>query len=404
VEQRVSITTTSEATATKTAPHPALRWALWVSVVLALMLIVTFIAGRSGASGAPLDPDNPGPDGMQALAQVLSDQGVDVQVVRGVSSLPEESAQGATVMVSTTDFLSQDSGDDLLDYASAATSLVVLSPADNLREVIDVDVDTRSTTTPTAMSPECENTLWQAGDKVTDGDTLLEVDSTLERDEATICLPPSPGYNAGGARSGYLVEVDNTGAAPTTLAGLGASLTNANITNEANAATGLRLLGSNDRLIWVIPSIRDAGELPPTGLFDVLPAPLLPSIVLLLVALGVWALVRGRRLGPVTTEPLPVIIRAIETTASRGRLYREARDRPRALASLQLATRRRLASRLGLAATASPELVVTAVAGATGRHTDEINRLLVDTNVDDDDTLVQIARDLHSLEEGIPTT
>ena len=400
----MSITTTSEATATKTAPHPALRWALWVSVVLALMLIVTFIAGRSGASGAPLDPDNPGPDGMQALAQVLSDQGVDVQVVRGVSSLPEESAQGATVMVSTTDFLSQDSGDDLLDYASAATSLVILSPADNLREVIDVDVDTRSTTTPTAMSPECENTLWQAGDKVTDGDTLLEVDSTLERDEATICLPPSPGYNAGGARSGYLVEVDNTGAAPTTLAGLGASLTNANITNEANAATGLRLLGSNDRLIWVIPSIRDAGELPPTGLFDVLPAPLLPSIVLLLVALGVWALVRGRRLGPVTTEPLPVIIRAIETTASRGRLYREARDRPRALASLQLATRRRLASRLGLAATASPELVVTAVAGATGRHTDEINRLLVDTNVDDDDTLVQIARDLHSLEEGIPTT
>lgn len=405
----MSITTTPESTATKAAPHPARTWVLWISVVLVLMLIVTFIAGRSGASGAPLDPNNPGPDGMQALAQVLGNQGVDVQVVRGVSSLPDESAQGATVMVSTTDFLSKDSGEDLINYASAASSLVILSPADNLREVFGVDVDTSSTRTPTAMSPECENTLWEAGDKVTGGDTLLEVDSTIERDEAAICLPPSPGYNAGGARSGYLVEVslngvNLNGTTPATLAGIGAALTNANILDEANAATGLRLLGSNDRLIWVIPSIRDAGELPPTGLFDVLPAPLLPSIVLLLFALGVWALVRGRRLGPVTTEPLPVVIRAIETTASRGRLYREAQDRPRALASLQLAARRRLASRLGLAAGASPDQVVTAVAAATGRHTDEINRLLVDTSVNDDDTLVQIARDLRSLEEGIPST
>ncbi len=411
-----SITATAApgSTATPAASHPARRWVLWISVVLVLMLIVTFIAGRSGASGAALDPNNPGPDGMQALAQVLGDQGVGVQVVRGVSNLPDGSANGATVMVSTTNLLSKDSGEDLLNYVNDASSFVILSPADNLHEVFDIDVDVNVLNTPTAMSPECENTLWDARDQVTNGDTLLEVDSTIGPDEVTICLPPSPGYNTGGARSGYLVEVDREGidqdgidpnrAASTTLAGVGSSLTNANILDQANAATGLRLLGSSDRLIWVIPSIRDAGELSPTGLFDVLPAPMLPSIVLLLLALGVWALVRGRRLGPVTTEPLPVIIHAIETTTSRGRLYREARDRPRAMASLQLATRQRLASRLGLALGANPEQVVTAVAAATGRHTGEINRLLVDTNVDDDDTFVQIARDLRSLEEGIPST
>ncbi len=400
----MSLATASGPTATKATPHPVRRWALWISVVVGLMLIVTFVAGRSGSSGAPLDPDNPGPDGMQALAQVLGDQGVDVQVARGVDNLPAGSAEGATVLVPTTDFLSEDSGAELLRYASAARSLVILSPADNLREVFTIDVGSSSTTTPTAMSPECDSPLWDAGDQVSGGDTLLQLGDAIDREDATICLPPSPGYNAGGARSGYIVTVDQSGATPTTLAGIGASLTNANITDQANAATGLRLLGSSDRLIWVIPSIRDAGDLPPTGLFDVMPAPVLPSIVILLFALGVWALVRGRRLGPVTTEPLPVIIRAIETTASRGRLYAEARDRPRAVASLQLAARRRLASRLGLAAGASPDQVVTAVAAATGRHTDEINRLLVDTSVDDDDTLVQIARDLRSLDEGIPST
>lgn len=405
-------TTTTKATIdkpTKATPHPARRWVLWISVVLGAMVIVTLVAGRSGSSDALFDPDNPGPDGMQALAQVLGDEGVDVQVVRGVGSLPAGSAQGATVLVSTTDFLAAPSGDDVLRYASDADSVVILSPADNLRDVFDIDVDTSSTTTPTAMSPECDNPLWDAGDQVTDADTLLAVGEAINRDDATICLPPSPGYNAGGARSGYLVTVDRSGAekssqTPTTLAGIGASLTNANILNQANAATGVRLLGGSDRLIWVIPSIRDAGELPPTGLFDVMPAPFLPSIFILLLALGLWAFVRGRRLGPVTTEPLPVIIRAIETTASRGRLYREARDRSRAVASLQLAARRRLASRLGLAAGTSPEQVVSAVAAATGRHTDDITRVLVDTSVNDDDTLVQIARDLRSLEEGIPST
>ncbi len=378
------------------------------------MVFVTYLAGLAGSSDTPLDPDNPGPNGMQALAQVLGDRGTEVEVVRGVSSLPDESAEGATVMVSTTDFLSAESGDELLNYARSADSIVILSPADNLRAVFDIDVDANSIDTPTAMSPECDSTLWVPSDRVTDGDTLLQVGDGIERADASICLPPSAGYNAGGARSGYIVELgqngvnhsggDQSGSAQTTLAGIAASLTNANILDEANAATGLRLLGSTDRLIWVIPSIQDAGELPPTNLFDVLPAPLLPSIALLLFALGVWALVRGRRLGPVTTEPLPVTIHAIETTASRGRLYREAKDRPRALASLQLAARRRLASRLGLAAGTTPDQVVTAVAAVTGRHTDEINRLLVDTSVDDDDTLVQIARDLRSLEEGIPST
>ncbi len=404
----------STSTPSESSAHPVRRWALWISIVLALMVLVTYLAGLAGSSDTPLDPDNPGPNGMQALAQVLGDQGTEVEVVRGVSSLPDESAEGATVMVSTTDFLSAESGDDLLRYARSAESVVILSPADNLQDVFGIDVEANSLSTPTAMSPECDSTLWDPSDRVTDGDTLLQVGDTIDRDDASICLPPSPGFNAGGARSGYIVElgssgVDQSGAiqsgsAPTILAGIASSLTNANILDEANAATGLRLLGSTDRLIWVIPSVADAGDLPPTGLFDVLPAPVAPSIALLLVALGVWALVRGRRLGPVTTEPLPVIIRAIETTASRGRLYREAKDRPRALASLQLAARRRLASRLGLAAGTTPDQVVTAVAAATGRHTDEINRLLVDTSVDNDDTLVQIARDLRSLEEGIPST
>ncbi|CAN5511045.1 DUF4350 domain-containing protein [soil metagenome] len=387
--------------------HRVRRWVLWIGAVLVLMLVFTYIAGLAGSSDKDLDPDNPHSNGMQALAQVLDDQGVSVEVARGVEELPGDSAQGATVMVVTTDYLSPSSGQALLDYSQDASSLVVLSPTDTLQATFDIDATVVDRLTTTPMSPECAARWWAEGERVTHGDALIDIDQSVPADtdqSVTTCVPPSAGFNAGGSQSGYLVELDQGDNPPIILAGLSQSWTNQHILNEANAATSLRVLGQSDRLIWLIPSISDAGDLPARGLFDVLPDAVAPAMVLFVCALGMLALVMGRRLGPVSTEPLPVVIRAIETTVSRGRLYAEARDRSRALASLQLASRRRLATRLGLAARAEPEDVVAAVARATGRRTDDIRRLLADARVDDDSTLVAIARDVRALEEGTIST
>ncbi|MGB6020763.1 MAG: DUF4350 domain-containing protein [Ornithinimicrobium sp.] len=380
------------------------RWSVWGAVILVLMVVATYVAGVSGSSERPLDPDNPGEDGMQALAEVLRDQGVEIAVVRGLDNLPSASAGGATVLISSTAYLSDASGADVRAYTQDADSVVILSPEGNLSDVLGVDVETDARSTPTAMAPECDSTFWAPQDRVSRGDTLLDVSADIAREDALTCLPPSPGYNAGGSRSGYWVELAPRSSQPrTVVAGIATALTNAYVVEEANAATGLRLLGSTDRLVWVIPSISDAGDQPPVSLTDVLPSAVVPAAVLVLVALLALTVVRGRRLGRVTTEPLPVLIHAIETTTSRGRLYQEARDRPRALASLQLAARRRLASRLSLAVGSTPEEVVQAVAHATGRPVLDVHRLLVDPTVDDDATLVQIARDVRSLEDGMVT-
>ena len=56
---------------------------------------------------------------------------------------------------------------------------------------------------------------------------------------------------------------------------------------------------------------------------------------------------RGRRLGPLVVEPLPVVVKAVESTQGRGRLYRRVRDRAHAAEILRAATARRLAARLG---------------------------------------------------------
>ena len=380
----------------------ARRLVLWSVVVLAVTALVTVLLGLSGSSTRPLDPENPDGNGMQALAEVLSQRGVQVDIVRGVGSLPQQPAAGATVLIASTGYLSAESGGEVMQYARSASSLVVLSPADNLRQTLDIDVDVSDRSTPTPMSPECDLALWNPGEKVSRADRRLSVGDEVSREQVTTCLPPSPGFNAGGAREGHLVELAPSAQRPRVIvAGMGVALTNERITAEANAATGLRLLGSSQRLVWVIPTPADAGETPPQGLMDVLPAPLAPSAALIVAALAVWSIVRGRRLGPVTSEPLPVVIRAIETTRSRGRLYQDAADRDRALMALQLASRRRLASRLALPPSASPEAVVTAVAAATGRDVGAVHRLLVDSSAPDDETLMRVAREVRSLEEGV---
>lgn len=383
----------------------ARKLALWALLVLLIAIGAAALNGMRTANQLPFDPDNPEDNGMQALARVLEQEGVDVTVARGLPALLRAPVStDTTVLVAGTALVGADAGQQIMTYAEGAGLLVVLTPESNTQEALGLPVegDTRAQTG--AAAPACEATLlhWREGDEISAGNRLVEV--TGDAGSAQPCFPPTPGYNAGGAQAGYLIELPATAtvAGPDTIvAGIASSLTNQHITADANAAAGLRLLGAHERLVWYVPSIADAGETPPQSLIDVLPDAFLPSVVVLVLALGATMIWRGRRLGPVVTEPLPAVIRSVETTQSRSRMYHRAADRERALAALQLAARRRLAARVGLSQHAPPEHVVRSLSEATGRHTEELHRLLVDATAPNDETLVRIAREVRSLEEGM---
>lgn len=385
-----------------TPAPPRRRLLVWVAVVLGVALVGALLAGLRGPNALPLDPDNPEDNGLQALARVLEDRGVDVVVARGLDDLRSQPVDAGTrVLVVGTAYLSPDAGAAVVQHAAGADALLVLDPGPNTGEVLDLPVTVDDWgDRGTALEPHCDSPTWSPADTVSGADALIEV--TDGTGAGTACFPPSAGYNAGGAQAGHVVELAADGDRPRTLVlGITPALTNGRILEQANAALGLRLLGGADRLLWYVPTVADAGDQAPQSLEDVLPDATAPSVALLLAALGAAMLWRGRRLGPVVTEPLPAVIRSVETTQSRSRMYRRARDRRHALASLQLAARRRLALRLGLPRHAPPDDVVRAVAAASGRHTDEIHRLLADPAAADDETLVRIARDVRALEEGM---
>jgi hypothetical protein len=215
---------------------------------------------------------------------------------------------------------------------------------------------------------------------------------------ATTCFPDK---GDGGAA---MVSLPADAGRPTViLLGDNTLITNGAILNVDNAAIALRLFGQSDRLIWYVPSLADIAASDSTSR-SIAPAWFQPGIALVGSSVLFLCLWRGRRLGRLVTEPLPVIVRAVETTESRGRMYRKSRDRTRALSVLQMATRKRLAAYLGLPASCAIGSVAAAAAAVSGRPYQDVLAVLTASAAPDDSSLVTLANTLTALEKEVRRT
>jgi hypothetical protein len=179
------------------------------------------------------------------------------------------------------------------------------------------------------------------------------------------------------------------------------SLTNAHVLEADNAALALRLLGQERHLVWYVADATDTPASDGVQLSALLPPWLIPG--LWLVFAGVLALVlwRGRRLGPLVTEPLPVVVRAAESTRSRGQIYRSTGDRQHAAAVLVEASRRRLTELVRLPRGAPLDTLVGAVAARTGRDPWTVYEMLSVPLIAKDSQLVELGQRLTQLENEV---
>jgi hypothetical protein len=194
----------------------------------------------------------------------------------------------------------------------------------------------------------------------------LEVDRALEY--------PAAGDGCFRGEHGALVVEPRPGIV---LLGAPELLTNAQVLRADNAAAALRLLGRGERLIWYVPSLDDLVADDGVSVGSLLPPWIRPGLWLGTIAVLALIAWRARRLGPLATEPLSVVVKAIETTRSRGRLYRKAGDRAHAAAALRGAARTRIAERLRLGASGrDPATLVRDVARHVDRPAAEVATLL----------------------------
>lgn len=363
-----------------------------VGSVLLVLVVLSLITVSSATRGGDLDPDNPGANGARAVARVLAQHGVQVTVVRRAAGL-EAAAVGrdTTVLVTSTDQLGRATARALGARVVSAGAVVLAAPGSTVLDALRLPLEPDDAGGADSTAARCDDRLL-AG--------------------LTVDVGPSTGYRAR-AGSGAVGCFPGDGERPaaliarvdrrvTTYAVGGTDvLTNEHVTQADNAAVALRLLGQRDRLVWYVPDRRDIAAGDAGSVRAQLPRALLPALWLGGFALLAVLLWRGRRLGRLVVEPLPVVVKAVESTQGRGRLYRRVRDRPHAAEILRAASRRRLAARLRLPASTAPRDLVLPVAQATGRDPRDVHDLLLPGPVLDDTALTRLADDLAALEREV---
>ncbi|MBV9720946.1 MAG: hypothetical protein JO082_03400, partial [Mycobacterium sp.] len=181
-------------------------------------------------------------------------------------------------------------------------------------------------------------------------------------------------------------------------------MTNEGLLQAGNAALAMNLAGQHPRLVWYAPQRIEGGASSSATIFDLIP----DNVIWMLVQVGLAAILialwKGRRVGPLVAEELPVVVRASETVEGRGRLYRSRRARDRAAQALRTATLQRLLPRLGLAADTSTPAVMIAVAQRSRSHPEAVRHILFGPPPATDAGLVELARALDDIERQVAQT
>ncbi|PVE96073.1 DUF4350 domain-containing protein [Microbacterium sp. TPD7012] len=358
----------------------------WV-IVVALVLLVAFVALRVSASGpgarGTLDPEGRDDSGALALAEILRDQGVEVSVARSRAEARAAVGDDTTLVMTNPYTLSDDALAELLEPADR---IVFLSTGTHLLNVLDIGENAPGSSAP--ADAEC------------DVPEFAEV-GTIRADRF---FSPADGVEACfGDADGAAVLVDDRADRDVLVVEGTKLFSNAYLAENGNAALALALLGQTERVVWYVPSFGDTdieGQSPDT--LGSLTPPWVTPVILLLLAAGVAAAIwRGQRFGPLVAETLPVTVRASETMHGRARLTAKAGDAPHAGQALRDGAQRRLARRLGLAVHAGSDEVADAASDRLRIPRGTLQALLAGPLPADDAALVELARRLDELEAAV---
>lgn len=354
------------------------------------------------------DPRSTTPQGNRALAQLLTDDGVRVETTDDLDSAVASSDSGTLFVVSSPDVLSAEQAARI--GRATYGRLLLLRPGTPALRAFGLAV--RQTASPAGpVAPGCTDPGAVAAGAIDLADGRSGYRAVGGAAVSLRCYPTDAGPTDAGPRdagvaggAGWL----RVGGPFGTVDLVAGGISNAVLAHEGNAAFGLNVFGSQPRIVWLMGRAAAAAANGSPGLLPVWWIPAIAQAFVALVVVGIW---RGRRLGPILREPLPVTVRAAETVAGHGRLYARIGARDRAAQSLRAGVRGRLGRRYGHGAYGAAgagtarhdaddvQPLAAAIAARTGRPIADVGRLLAGPPPSSDDDLVRLAADLDRLEQ-----
>lgn len=316
------------------------------------------------------------------MATLLADEGVSITILDNAldaaANTDENTDENTTVVVANGDRLSDDEARALRDAPHAR--LVLLRPNSLALRAFDVAA-TATGAVDARLAPSCPDRSATLAGPVKFSD-MRAAYAPSEGRSAVTCYAAEPGF-------GYL----RTTAAGKDLHLVAGGWSNADLDLAGNAALGMNVLGSQPNLVWLMAQRSATVPDDPT----LLPAWWQMAVVQAFLGIVVVAVWRGRRLGPILVEALPVTIRAAETVEGHGRLYHRISARERAAEALREGSRRRLAAVLGQAG--DPHQFAELVTRRSGTDVRRVYHMLFGPVPRTDSELIQLGIDLDQLEQ-----
>jgi hypothetical protein len=361
-----------------------MRWIVLLGLVVVLVAVGTVLFGPDQGESRPLDPADTSLKGSKALAELLRGQGVQVDRVDSVEEAAAKGPGRLLLITSTLYFndhdLAEIQGDRVLVHSFG--SLDALAPG------VETEPDPAR---QRSREPECALPAATAAGSVFIGGAAFTGPSG-----SVGCYPAGDGWT--------LLSYPNAGGT-TTVLGSADFMSNQRLSEDGNAALALNLLSTGKPVTWLVrPDEPPVGQLPGEAgrsVYDLMPAGIPWAVLMAGLTVVLVAFWRGRRLGPVVVEKLPVVVRAAETVEGRGQLYRARRARARAADSLRAGTIDRLTPRLGLYSGADRHQIVAALAVRTGEDQQRVGGALYGPPPIDDNGLVALAGYLDFIERKV---
>lgn len=379
------------------------RGRFWWSLTLIFSaLLAVMMASTPTKDSALLSLNNSGDDGARATGEVLRGRGLDVRQITRLGAARIARPQDTTLAVVLPSQMIGYQLDSVLAYPG---DIVFVGVTPDLLAAIDPRLGSADTAEVTLRGARCSAPDAIAAGRISTGGAEMDAAGV---DGATVCFPSTGGI-------GPFVVLTRGGHTITLLSDATLPM-NGNLTDYGNAALVFRALGKHPTLVWYLGNPLDTSTLTyshssgagsgtggdtaePSA--DFLPPGTGTALYALAIAVLIAAIWRGRRMGPLVTEALPVVVPSSETTRGRARLYRRARAYGRASASLRAAAAERMGRRLGVPRGGDAASLIRAVARATGREPVAVERLVYGPPPDGEHAMMDLVQELDTLERQV---
>lgn len=378
-----------------------------VLVVVAMFaLLLAWLANANDSTDTTLSLKNPNEWGAQALGRVASAQGLELREIERLGAAQITRPDWTTLVIASSEILTSSQRDSIRAYPG---DLVILGTGWGFLETFRLDAEITAqqfgaNDDPASLLAQCDDPHALAAETLSNTGALFAGEAS------------SAGAACFRADDKFLTFSFEERGRTVTLIANPFIASNSQVARDGNAAYLLRVIGENPRAVWYVGNIYDTSTLTwtsPEGASsggdgslnrvsaDVLPpgfGNLIYALVLALVVVAWW---RARRFGALVTEPLPVVVRASESTRGRARMYRASRAYGRAGAGLRAAAASRMGKRIGIPRAATKDALLNGLTSATARNRNEIEQLLYGPPPASEAKLTELALELDKLESEV---